>query len=35
VQRIARTSALAKETWARARRTSDFPLFAPLLGQMI
>ncbi len=35
VKEIAHTSAMAKEAWVKARKDSDFPTFAPLLGKMV
>jgi len=35
VREIARTSALAHEAWAQARRESDFPTFAPFLERLV
>lgn len=35
VQELARTSSLAKEAWAAARRDNHFPTFAPLLSRLI
>jgi len=35
VEDIARTSSLAKEAWAAARRTNDYAAFVPLLSKLI
>ena len=35
VREIAKTSTLAKDTWAKARKESDFAMFAPHLGRLL